>query len=100
VFNITSRSHESTRLIPTNKLGQTGNRGTWATAASKDGEFGVMLGVTQGADYSAGIFIPEARFAEFRQSLPENFREVFEEAVQRLPEFKLRRGRSSNGHRA
>ena len=87
---IESTPDGDTRLIPTSELGQRGNRGRWATAACQNGECGVMLGVTQSEDHSAGIFIPEARFAEFRPHLTRDHRELFESAVQRLPAFKAR----------
>jgi hypothetical protein len=83
---------QDTRLIPAGELGQGSNRGLWATAAYQDGEYGVMLGVTQGESRSAAMFIPESRLQEFRRILPKRYRAVFQDARGRLPQFKLRIG--------
>jgi hypothetical protein len=103
VIKITPDSDDDTRWIRSDEIGRAGNRGTWASACSNDGRYGVCLGTTQGADFSVAIFVPETKFAEFRKSLksaPAHFREVFEEAIRRLPDFKARTGGFSNAGRA
>jgi hypothetical protein len=92
-----------TTLIPTGKQGQPGARGIWATPAYQDGQFGILLGKTRSEDSSLAIFIPEAKFAALRKHLasaPADYREVLEEAIKRLPEFKTRTSGFSNPGRA
>jgi hypothetical protein len=92
--------HDATKVIPTEQLGRPGSRGIWATAAYKDEQFGIMLGKTFGESSSLATFIPEAKFAKIRKSLESDYREVFEEAVLRLPAFKARYGVLGNAARA
>jgi hypothetical protein len=96
------KNPEETVLIPTQKLGQPGARGIWATAGYSNGEYGVMLGQTCGESSSLAAFFAESKFAEVRKSLesmPADYREVFEEAIRRLPAFKARNGGFSNASR-
>jgi hypothetical protein len=92
MFESTPDPDEETRLIPTEELGQRGNRGIWASSCYRDGEYGVLLGVTQGASQSAAMFIPESRFAELQPKLPKKYLGVFDDAAARLPQFKARMG--------